>query len=126
MRLYALSLIKTRSETQIQFYIICFINGSWLQTKCFFSSFFLNDDFYAIKHNGTKENVPWNCSLFRRDAPMWLWIFWVSEAIGPHVNMRIAIGLTRHLLLPYFTCTTATFCFVENKHSFVKMRCTTV
>lgn len=38
-----------------------------------------------------EQNVPWNCSLFRCDAPMWLWIFGVSEVIGPHVNMRIAI-----------------------------------
>lgn len=47
------------------------------------------------------KDVPWNCSFlffiffFRRDAPMWFWIFgWVIGVIGPHVNMRIAIELT--------------------------------
>lgn len=59
--------------------------------------------------------------FFRHDAPMWLWFFGVCEVIGPHVNTRIAIELTRLLLLLYFTCTTATFCFVEHIHSFVKM-----
>lgn len=73
------------------FYIVCFINGSWLQTKVFFF-LVLYDDFYAIKHNGTKM-----CHGIVHFLDVMLLCgcgFWVSDVIGPHVNMRIAIELT--------------------------------
>lgn len=82
--------------------------------------FFIFYDFYAIKHNGTKM-----CHeiVHFLDVMLLCGCGFLGEVIGPHVNMRIAIDLTCHLLLPYFTCTTATFCFVVHTNSFVKISC---
>jgi len=94
---YALS-FKTRKIKS--FYIICFIiNGSWLHTKRFYSFFLW---WFLCNQAQRNKDVPWNCSHFRRDAPMWLWISGASDVIGPHVNMTVANELTWHLLTPVF------------------------
>ena len=85
---------------------VCFVMNQNTNSKAFTSyallmdhgfrqkHFFLvlYDDFYAIKHNGTKM-----CHQILHFLGVMLLCgcgFWVSDVIGPHVNMRIAIELT--------------------------------
>lgn len=83
MKLYFISNQDTLKYKFESFYSICFINGSWLQTKKSF--LFFNDDFYAIKHNGTKM-----CHGIVHFIEVMLlggcgFFLWVSEEIEVHM-----------------------------------------